>query len=456
MRKVVFLAAVMSLAAGACGSAHHGATATGVGNNTSTTASSGGSACKGVTLQSSDVGVTPSTITVEVMADTGAAAIPGMADGSVQAVQNWAKLVNSQGGLACRQVQVNVFDSKLDPTASSQGYLQGCQNALGMVGTFALAVSDVSTLDNCKDKNGNPTGLPEVPAVALNPVQACNKTDFLVGGSGAPCPPGTGSQTFTESSSYADYLKVLLGKSSGHGEYYVALTPPVIKETAVPTYLYMQQLGFKADGLVGLPATATQANFTPIISQMKQAGSQFYISDAVYPTFLEAKAEAAAQGLSNVQWICQATCYDPAFITSGGAAAVGTKVAITYLPYTEANVNPEVKAFVNNVQIHNTFSIGSWFGARLFQTAVENLVAKNGPNALTRANVLAALAQVKDFTDNGMIGPVTPANRTAESCIVVVQATATGFSRVWPTQPGTLHCGTSGTITANPDTAFKG
>jgi len=260
------------------------------------------------------VGVTPTTITVEIMADIGAASIPGMADGSVQAIQSWAKLVNSKGGLACRQVKVRVFDSKIDPTQSSAGYLDGCENAFAMVGTYALAVSDVSTLDSCKDMNGNPTGLPETPGVALNPLQACNKTDFLYGSTGAPCPAGTGTQTFTETSAYNQYIKQALGSGSTHGSYYVALTPPVIKDTAVPSYLYMQNQGAKADQMVGLPATATQANFTPIISKMVSSKSQFYFSDSVFPTFLEAKAEAAAQGVSSkVLWLCQTTCYTPAF-----------------------------------------------------------------------------------------------------------------------------------------------
>jgi hypothetical protein len=426
----------------------------------------GGSAhCRGCSVEfrrghgrQHDVGVTPTTVTVEIMADIGAAAIPGMADGSVNAIQAWAKLLNSEGGLACRQVKVRVFDSKIDPTQSSAGYLDGCQNAFAMVGTYALAVSDVSTLDSCKDKNGNATGLPETPGVALNPLQACNKTDFLYGSTGAPCPAGTGTQTYTETSVYNEYINQALGSSSTHGTYYVALTPPVIKDSAVPAYLYLQQHGAKADQMVGLPATATQANFTPIITKMVASKSQFYFSDSVFPTFLEAKAEAAAQGVgSKVLWLCETTCYDPAFAKAGGAAAVGTKVAIDTLPFSESNVNTEMHAFVTNVLHPDSFAVESWIAARLFQQGVENLVAAKGPNALTRANILTALSQVKNFTDGGIIGPVTPAAHTPSSCIVVLNTNADGtFTRVWPAKPGTLACGKTGAITVNPETAFRG
>ncbi|HTW02776.1 MAG TPA: ABC transporter substrate-binding protein, partial [Streptosporangiaceae bacterium] len=366
--------------------------------------------------------------------------------------------LNSEGGLACRQVKVRVFDSKIDPTQSSAGYLDGCQNAFAMVGTYALAVSNVTTLDDCKNKAGQPVGLPETPGVALNPLQACNKTDFLYGSTGAPCPAGSGTQTFTETSVWDQYIKQALGASSAHGTYYIALTPPVIEESAVPQYLYMQRQGLKADQMVGLPATATEANFTPIITKMGSSDSQFYFSDSVFPTFLEAKAEAASQGVSSkVLWVCETTCYDPAFVKAGGAAAVGTKVAIDTLPFSDENVNAEMKTFMTNVSTHDSFAIQSWLAARLFQQAVDNLVAAKGPNALTRANVLTALSQIKNFTDGGVIGPVTPSQHTPANCLVVLNTNANGtFTRVWPAKAGTLACGTPGTISVNPQTAFQG
>src|SRR6185369_1291974 len=116
-------------AAAAGGAATTSAATTG-GTEGGGTATSGAAKpdCSG-TMEASEIGVTPDKITVEVMADTGSQAIPGMANGSVEAVQAWAKLVNSQGGLACRQVEVKTYDSKIDPNESRNGYTQGCQSA---------------------------------------------------------------------------------------------------------------------------------------------------------------------------------------------------------------------------------------------------------------------------------------------------------------------------------------
>ena len=157
MRKnplLVVAAVAISVVTAACTAGNHGGTpasnpvaaaSSSAAAATSQAAGSGGStssaSCSSTKLQATDVGVTPTTITVQIMADIGASAIPGMANGSVNAVKAWAALLNREGGLACRQVQVRVFDSKIDPTQSSAGYLDGCENAFAMVGTYALAVS---------------------------------------------------------------------------------------------------------------------------------------------------------------------------------------------------------------------------------------------------------------------------------------------------------------------------
>jgi hypothetical protein len=69
--------------------------------------------CKTTTLTASEVGVSPTNITVSVIADTGSSLRPGLFQGSVDAVKAWADYINANGGLACRQVKVNALDSKL-------------------------------------------------------------------------------------------------------------------------------------------------------------------------------------------------------------------------------------------------------------------------------------------------------------------------------------------------------
>src|SRR4051812_42232822 len=88
-----------------------------------------------VNLTASEVGVTPKTITVTVAADTGSPLRPGLFQGSVDAVQAWAKYLNANGGLACRQVVVKAADSKLTADDAQNAVTTACTSSMALVGT---------------------------------------------------------------------------------------------------------------------------------------------------------------------------------------------------------------------------------------------------------------------------------------------------------------------------------
>ncbi len=72
--------------------------------------------CKSEALTATEIGVTATDITVTVMADVGSPLRPGLFQGNVDALNAYAKYVNANGGIGCRQVKVKTWDSKLDPT----------------------------------------------------------------------------------------------------------------------------------------------------------------------------------------------------------------------------------------------------------------------------------------------------------------------------------------------------
>src|SRR6476619_5857770 len=124
------------------------------GGGTATTAADIAAKCASEPLQATEVGITPTDITVEVMADVGSPLAPGLFQGSIDGVQAWAKNINANGGLACRQVKVRTFDSKLTPDDTTNGTIDACQNSLALVGSSSLFVLDPSALATCKDKTG--------------------------------------------------------------------------------------------------------------------------------------------------------------------------------------------------------------------------------------------------------------------------------------------------------------
>ena len=106
--------------------------------------------------------MSPTTITVSVIADTGSSLRPGLFQGSVDGVKAWADYMNANGGLACRQVVVKALDSKLSGDDAKNAITTACGNSLALVGTTALFLDDMTAAEQCKDKAGAPTGMPDM------------------------------------------------------------------------------------------------------------------------------------------------------------------------------------------------------------------------------------------------------------------------------------------------------
>ena len=95
-------------------------------------------------LKSTEIGVTPTTITVTVIADVNNSIRPGLFKGSWDGMKAWGDYINSQGGLACRKVVVKEGDAKLSPTDAANAVAAACGDSVAMVGTTALFLQDVS------------------------------------------------------------------------------------------------------------------------------------------------------------------------------------------------------------------------------------------------------------------------------------------------------------------------
>jgi hypothetical protein len=96
----------------------------------------------------------------------------------------------------------------------------------------------------------------------------------------------------------------------------------------------------------------------------------------------------------------------------------------------------------------------AWQAADAFQAAVNAVIAKGGPNSLTRASLDAALKADTTFDANGWAAPHALSGAPANSpCFVVVQVQSGNFVRVYPTTPGTMDCNPSNLATVTVDAA---
>jgi hypothetical protein len=174
---------------------------------------------------------------------------------------------------------------------------------------------------------------------------------------------------------------------------------------------------------------------------MKAHQSNFVYDGSNDTVMVAMRKEAEAQGLDGVKlWTCSLSCYTKGFISDGGAAVDGTYAWMQFLPFEESSANKELRSYLDGVGAEKADSFGAqaWQAGVLFTQVVDDIVAKHGPNAITRAAILEGLKNTKDFTANGWIGKKDL--RGTSPCFAMLQVKGGKWARVYPTKPGTFDC----------------
>jgi hypothetical protein len=419
---------------------------------TTGTATNSPAQCRNATLQATDVGVTPTDITVEVMADVGSPLAPGLFQGNLDALNAYATYVNAHGGIACRKLVVRTWDSKLSPSESKNGEIDSCANAFAMVGNNALFNPDPSPMTNCLDKQGRPTGLPDVAALANDINEQCAPTAFTVQSNSRHCPIEPGAFPSPVGLGYTKWLLQKYGPL--HGLYLVPGDLPTTVQASTYLIVGQEQAGVTWDATPKVSGLDAQPSYTPRVQLAKSKGSNYVYDGLNDIGMIRMRKEAVAQGLTSVKvWACSLACYTKAFLAEGGADVEGTYVSMGFLPFEEAKYNAEDQAYVNALGSKvDSFGANAWQAAGAFKQAVDDVVKQSGPNGVTRAAVLAALKNITNFTDNGWMGGQSLKGPGAFSnCYLIMQVQNGKFVRVYPTQPGTMDCKSSNVTTVNVD-----
>ncbi len=404
--------------------------------------------CAGVTLEATETGITEDTITVLVMADVGSELAPGLFQGSIDGTKAWAEKVNATGGLACRQVEVLEWDSAINPTETTNGFLEGCDNAFAMVGSNALFVLDVAALDSCPDAAGNPTGIPDLPALAVANAHQCSPNVFPGGPRAGHCPySGSGPRDYTSLVGPHQWvLDNVLGGGPIGGLYLVPSDLPTTIESSMPLVVALNDIGIDSTGgEFGVSGSDEQATYGQYVQFLADTGATWAYGGSNDQAMLKLRRESAAQGLdqSTITWVCSLACYTPDFTEQGGAEAEGTYVNMQFLPFGEADSNEELATFLEYMgdPFPPSWAANAWVAGLLFEEAVNAIVAESGPNGLTRASLLAQLATVESFDANGWYGTLDfTAEASISSCYVLLQVQDGEYVRVHPEEPGTFDC----------------
>ena len=445
---------VLGLVAAACSRDDDTATTT----ETETTTAAANPACEGVTLEATDTGVTADEITIQVMADTGSPLAPGLFQGNVDAVEAFATFVNANGGVGCRDLKVETWDSKLTPDEAKNGQIQACTTALAAVGGNSLFNPDVTEMNTCADSKGQPIGIPNVSALANDVNEQCATNSFIIQGIAETCgpdgsPPPSGARPLISFVGPVDYYLTVQPELKG-----IFMVPGDLPTTVQSaTYQISAQAGQGVDwiGAFKVSGRSEQSAYTPLVQTASSNNANYIYNGSNDVAMINMRREAAAQGLHRHRRVgllagllhgeVQGRRLRTSTAPTGGCSSCPSR---TRAPTRSSTTTSTTSARPDS------FGAQAWMAAVAFQQAVDEIVTTDGPNAITREKMLEVLNGFGDFDANGWMGPKSLKGGFSD-CQVVVQLEAGEWVRKLPTEKGELDCNPDYLVTQTLDPAVE-
>lgn len=372
--------------------------------------------------RNTDVGVTEDHILLAVIADD-AETFEGM--------QAWQSAVNRRGGIADRKVKLDL----LETGGTAEGYASAvetaCERAFAIVGSFSRF-----------DTSAENAGCALIPDLPVQPIAGDH---------------GAASNTFAAFPRQAgieavgQYGPLIASDLEGCCQQFV-LVPDADPERAQTLAAIDAAVtaGITTVGTVDVSPSDDEPRYAEILDELETSGATFATTGLGRNSTVLLRTAAAGRAQSVLAWYCDARCYDDAFLADGGAAVEGEYVAIETAPFSDRS---EISAMRTYLRITNRLEHeASYAGMRAFATgmlweaAAKQVVEDEGENGLTRARLLAALANIHDFTAGGIIGPTDVATGTPNGCYVLLQVVDGGFERVSPADKGALACGSQNLV----------
>jgi ABC-type branched-subunit amino acid transport system substrate-binding protein len=399
-----------------------------------------------------EVGVSAHTIRIALIADVDTPLSPGLFQSSVDSVRGAVKMINADGGVAGRQLQVDFIDSKLNANASRNALITACSQDLALVGTSSIFMTNVTDAIQCTDRAGKPTGLPDVGGVVPGVAQQCAPTSFPVNAPQLRCATrDQHPQTYAGNQGGSRYL-VRREKHRLHGV--LVKSADAVNPSNDVLDAIIQHAGVNADDVVSLSAIAPQSAYTPVIQTMTQSSANFASTGLAAASMISLRQEARIQGLDDpaTVWLCTAACYERSFLDAGEAVE-GTYVPIGFLPFDETTASRAVAEYVRAVGRDKVSGLGVYaYAATLaLREVLERIVRTHGVNGITRAAVLDGLQDLTDFDAGGLVGRTDIAGKQVTSCFVLTQVRGGRFVRVHPKKPATFDCTPSNRVNVEGD-----
>ena len=363
-----------------------------------------------------DVGVTRDRITVANVSSISGVS-PGLFKTAQVSTKAYMAMINAQGGINGRRIDVLALDSKLEASEDRLRSIEACKEAFATVGG-AEAFDDGGAQESARCKQ------PDVRAFAATGTRAESATTF--------------SAAAVQSRRYP----------LGWPKYVARTHPNAIKKTAIfwiaaATTEGTKNRMVKAYKSVGYDfvyeqaVQVVEANFAPYVVEMRRRGvtAVMMVSDVGTQSRLQDAMRQQAFKPEVQDWL--STAYDPAYIARNGANAEGTLVQMTTAMLEEADKIPEVAKYLewaNRVDPggrRDVYGLLAWSASMMFVDGLKAI----GPR-VTREALLKWLNNLHSWDGGGVAPRVDPAGRLPTDCFMYTTVKNGKFVRLYPASGG--------------------
>jgi ABC-type branched-subunit amino acid transport system substrate-binding protein len=361
---------------------------------------------------SSEIGVTPEAITVGVVADVSGAR--ALFRTNWEAMQAFAAYCNDAGGIAGRELRVQLFDTQV--FRHRQAMIDSCTSVFALVGSAAAFDGDGASIEaDC--------GIPDVAALVAQPAHERVPTVIT---------PMPNPQRL--------YLV-------GPLRYLARLDPSAVRRAAM-AYLDVgvtavraarqveasRAVGYRFRSIAPIPAITGQGDLDGIAEQVVDRKAEYLSVQGSVGDLAGVQIALAARGYRPK--LVDATSplfYDPRYLRAVGDAGEGTYVLTTTTPFEDADRVPELERYVDWLQRTvpgaepTAQGVRSWSAGLLFAEA-----ARRSTPDLDRATLLNRLRGIHAWDGNGIQIRTDPGSGRASSCFAYVRVESGEFRRAYP------------------------
>ena len=176
---------------------------------------------------------------------------------------------------------VDVYDSKLNANEARNAFIAACEKDFALVGTTSLFVTTFDDVINCKDAEGQATGIPDLGGLITSLTEACSPVTFSPNAPQVQCDTvGQDPVTYQGTMGAFKYAVKQL-KGDAHGALLTSNDTPDARRSGEANMLLVKKAGVKPDVEVSLSSRDPQSAFTPIVQEHEDQGLELLVPDDV-------------------------------------------------------------------------------------------------------------------------------------------------------------------------------